>query len=410
LHLVGKDIIRFHAVYWPAFLMAAMVPLPKQVWAHGWFLMDAAKMSKSKGNVVTPRPIVGVLGMDALRYFLLREVAFGQDGNFSYDALVTRYNADLANGLGNLASRCAALIEKGFGGKIPKPDKLKTQDEALAKEAEAAIAEVLEGYENLSFSRTLEQIWSLIAAADKYLTSEQPWALGNSEEDQQRRATILWTTSELLRVVTMLAHPVLPDSTRRVWALLGQSGSVSTQSLDELHWGQLAPGTALGKSQTLFPRIEKAEAIERIEAMENEAQKQPAPAAASTPASAPAGGGAAAAAVPAAAEKIAIEDFAKVEMRVGEIKTAERIVGADKLLKLTVDIGTEIRQICAGIAQHYEPENLIGRKVAVVVNLAPRKLRGVESNGMIIAAAVGPEGRPVLAGFLEDVEVGARLK
>jgi len=409
LHLVGKDIIRFHTVYWPAFLMAAMLPVPKQVWAHGWFLMDAAKMSKSKGNVVLPRPIVNMLGMDALRYFLLREVVFGQDGNFSYDALVTRYNSDLANGLGNLASRTAALIEKNFDGKIPKPGARQPQDEALAKEAQAAIGEVLENYDKLSFARALETIWSVIGAADKYLTSEQPWALGNSEDEQARKGTILWTTAELLRIVTALAYPVLPDSASKVWLLLGQAVGVGKCELDGLRWGQLAPGTALSKAQTLFPRVEKTEAIERIEAMANEElNPTPAvPAPAATPASA---GGAAAAAVPAASEKIGIEDFAKVEMRVGQIKTAERIVGADKLLKLTVDIGTEIRQICAGIAQYYTPESLIGRKVAVVVNLAPRKLRGVESNGMIVAASVGPEGRPVLAGFHEEVEVGARLK
>jgi methionyl-tRNA synthetase len=411
VHLVGKEIIRFHAVYWPAFLMAAGLPLPKQIWAHGWLLMDSTKMSKSLGNVVRPRPIVHVLGMDALRYYLLRETVFGQDGNFSYDALVQRYNSDLANGLGNLASRTAAMIEKNCGGKVPKPGALQTAEEALAKEAQGVISEILELYDALSFSRALELIWSLIAAADKYLASEQPWTLGASEEDNQRRATILWTAAEALRVVAVLAHPVLPESTAKVWSLLGQAGHVSSQELDGLRWGQLKPGTQLGKSQALFPRIEKAEAIERMEAMENEAQKQPAPAAAPAAASTPAAGGTAAAAAPAVAEKIGIEDFAKVEMRVGQIKTAERIVGADKLLKLTVDIGTEIRQICAGIAQYYEPEKLIGRKVAVVVNLAPRKLRGVESNGMIVAASVGPEGRPVLAGFPdEDVEIGARLK
>ena len=404
VHLVGKDIIRFHTVYWPAFLMAAMLPLPKQVWAHGWFLMDAAKMSKSKGNVVLPRPIVYVLGMDALRYYVLRDTVFGQDGNFSYDALVTRYNSDLANGLGNFASRTAAMIEKNFSGKIPKPGSFQPQDEALTKEIQAAIGEVLERFDKCGFSLALELIWSLIAAADKYLASEQPWALGTSDTDAQRRATILWTAAEALRVVTVLAHPVLPDSTARVWTLLGQAGHVGSQDLDGLRWGQLKPGTPLGKSQTLFPRIEKAEAIERMEAMENEPQKPaPAPAPGTTP-------GVAAAAPQSAPEKIGIEDFAKVEMRVGEIKTAERIVGADKLLKLTVDIGTEIRQICAGIAPYYEPDKLIGRKVAVVTNLAPRKLRGVESNGMIIAASVGPEGRPVLAGFHEDVEIGARLK
>jgi methionyl-tRNA synthetase len=413
LHLVGKEIIRFHAVYWPAFLMAAGLPIPKQIWAHGWLLMDSAKMSKSLGNVVRPRPIVHVLGMDALRYYLLRETVFGQDGNFSYDALVQRYNSDLANGLGNLASRTAAMIEKNCGGKIPKPGALQPQDVALAKEAQVAIGEVMERYEKLEFSRGLEVIWSLISAADKYLTVEKPWSLGESGEDQQRRATVLWTTAEVLRIVTVLTHPVLPESTAKVWALLGQSGALGAVDLEGLAWGQLAPGTTLGKSQALFPRIEKTEAIERMEAMEKEAQNAPSPTAATTAAAAPATAGAAAApaAAPAAAEKIGIEDFAKVEMRVGQIKTAERIVGADKLLKLTVDIGTEIRQICAGIAQFYEPEKLIGRKVAVVVNLAPRKLRGVESNGMIVAASVGPEGRPVLAGFPdEDVEIGARLK
>jgi methionyl-tRNA synthetase len=410
LHLVGKDIIRFHTVYWPAFLMAAMQPVPKQVWAHGWFLMDAAKMSKSKGNVVLPRPIANMLGMDALRYFLLREVVFGQDGNFSYDALVTRYNSDLANGLGNLASRTAALIEKNFSGKIPKATERKPQDEALAKEVQAAIGEALESFENLNFARALETIWGVIATADKYLTTEQPWALGNSAEEQSRKATILWTTAELLRIVTVLAHPVMPASTAKVWSLLALPGSVEAVELDGLRWGQLAPGKRLGPAQPLFPRVDKNEAIERIEAMASE-ELNPPPATQAAKAAASAAPAGAAPAAPTSPEKISIEDFAKVEMRVGQIKTAERIVGADKLLKLTVDIGTEIRQICAGIAQYYEPEKLIGRKVAVVVNLAPRKLRGVESNGMIIAAAVGPEGRPVLAGFPdEDVEVGARLK
>jgi len=415
LHLVGKEIIRFHAVYWPAFLMAAGLPIPKQIWAHGWLLMDSAKMSKSLGNVVKPRPIVHVLGLDALRYYLLRETVFGQDGNFSYDALVQRYNSDLANGLGNLASRTAAMIAKDCAGKIPKPGALQPQDNALAKLTQEAIGEVLEQYNNLGFSKALEEIWSVIGATDKYLTTEQPWALTDSEADQQRRATILWTTAEVLRVVTALTHPVLPESTAKVWALLGQSEPLGHVSLESLRFGDLKPGTTLGKSQALFPRIDKAEAIERMETMEKEEQQKPHPSSATTPAAAPATppaatGAASAAAAPEGVQKIGIEDFAKVEMRVGQVKTAERIVGADKLLKLTVDIGTEVRQICAGIAQYYEPESLVGRKVVVVVNLAPRKLRGVESNGMIVAASVGPEGRPVLAGFAEEVEVGARLK
>src|SRR5277367_2198485 len=224
LHLVGKEIIRFHAVYWPAFLMAAGLPVPKQIWAHGWLLMDSAKMSKSLGNVVKPRPIVHVLGMDALRYYLLRETVFGQDGNFSYDALVQRYNSDLANGLGNLASRTAAMIEKNCGGKIPKAGVRLPQDDELAKIAQATIGDVLEEYERLGFSRGLEAIWALIGATDRYLTSEHPWSLGETESDQQRRAAILWTTAEVLRIVTVLAHPALPDCTAKVWALLGLAG------------------------------------------------------------------------------------------------------------------------------------------------------------------------------------------
>jgi methionyl-tRNA synthetase len=411
LHVVGKDIIRFHTVYWPAFLMAAMLPIPKQVWAHGWFLMDAAKMSKSKGNVVLPRPIVNMLGMDALRYFLLREVVFGQDGNFSYDALVTRYNSDLANGLGNLASRTVALIERNFAGVVPKPGPSQPQDDALAKEAQAAIGEVLQHYDKMEFARVLETIWSVIGAADKYLTTEKPWALGSGESDHARKATVLWTTTELLRIVIALAHPILPNTAARVWTLLGQPGSLDAFELDGLRWGQLTTGVQLGKPQTLFPRVDKSEAIERIESMANEElNPTPAPPPAAT-VTAPVASGATAAALPTGVQdKIGIEDFTRVEMRVGQVKSAERIVGADKLLKLTVDIGSELRQICAGIAQFYEPDALIGRKVIVVVNLAPRKLRGVESNGMIVAASVGPEGRPVLAGFHEEAEVGARLK
>src|SRR5882724_1358063 len=308
LHLVGKEIIRFHSVYWPAFLMAAGLPLPKQIWAHGWLLMDSAKMSKSLGNVVRPRPIVHVLGMDALRYYLLRETVFGQDGNFSYDALVQRYNSDLANGLGNLASRTAAMIEKNSGGKIPKPAALQPQDTALATQAQAAIGEVMELYDNLAFSRALEQLWSLIAATDKYLTTEHPWSLGENDAEQQRRSTILWTTAEVLRIVTALTHPVLPESATKVWSLLGQPGQPGSVALDDLSWGQLAPGTPLGKSHALFPRIEKTEAIERMEAMEKEAQNAPSPVTTPAPASAPvASAAASAAAAQAAPEKIGIE-------------------------------------------------------------------------------------------------------
>jgi methionyl-tRNA synthetase len=413
LHLVGKEIIRFHAVYWPAFLMAAGLPIPKQIWAHGWLLMDSAKMSKSLGNVVRPRPIVHVLGMDALRYYLLRETVFGQDGNFSYDALVTRYNSDLANGLGNLASRTLTMINQYCEGAVPKYRAIDSDRErGIEKYAEDVLQRVLSHYDNLEFSKGLEAIWSLIADIDKYLVESSPWTVAKDYNSRERLADILYTAYQALRVATFLAYPIIPAATERIWKQLGLEGNIGQSQFDDLHWGPPSKPIHIGKIEPIFPRIEKVEAIERMEAMEKEAQNAPSPATASTPASTPvATAGAAAAAAPAAAEKIGIEDFTKVEMRVGQIKTAERIVGADKLLKLTVDIGTEIRQICAGIAQFYEPEKLIGRKVAVVVNLAPRKLRGVESNGMIVAASVGPEGRPVLAGFPdEDVEIGARLK
>jgi len=405
LHLVGKDIIRFHTVYWPAFLMAAGLPLPKQVWAHGWFLIDAGKMSKSKGNVVLPRPIAQVLGIDALRYYMLRETVFGQDGNFSHDALVQRYNSDLANGLGNLASRTLTMIDKYCAAAMPKGSAEQAVSLAPWRVPEK-IQQVRSLYEQYQFTRALEEIWRLITDVDLLISEQKPWVLAEDPAKRAQLETVLWIAADTLRVVAVLAHPVIPNATERLWKALGQGGTAGEQGIDALEWGTLRPGTKVAKAETLFPRVEKQEAVERMEAMENEPQKQPAPAVAS----AAAAGGAGTTAAPSASDKIAIEDFAKVEMRVGQIKTAERIVGADKLLKLTVDIGSEIRQICAGIAQFYEPDALVGRKVVVVVNLAPRKLRGVESNGMIVAASVGPEGRPVLAAFTEDVEVGARLK
>jgi methionyl-tRNA synthetase len=405
LHLVGKDIIRFHAVYWPAFLMAAGLPLPKQVWAHGWFLIDAGKMSKSKGNVVLPRPIAQVLGMDALRYYMLRETVFGQDGNFSYNALVQRYNSDLANGLGNLASRTLTMIEKYCGGAIPKGSGEQAASLAPWRLPEK-IQQIRSLYEQYQFTRALEEIWRLITDVDLLISEQKPWVLAEDPAKRAQLETVLWIAADTLRVVAVLAHPVIPSATERLWKSLGLGGSVVEQGIDALEFGTIKPGTKIAKAETLFPRVEKQEAVERMEAMESEPQKP-------VVAPAPSGGTVASpsgAAAQTAPEKIAIEDFAKVEMRVGQIKTAERIVGADKLLKLTVDIGSEVRQICAGIAQFYELESLVGRKVVVVVNLAPRKLRGVESNGMIVAASVGPEGRPVLAAFTEDVEVGARLK
>ena len=403
LHMIGKEIIRFHAVYWPAFLMAANLPLPKQIFAHGWLLFENEKMSKSKGNVSYPEPIVKVLGNDALRYYLLREVTFGHDGNFTRDALITRYNADLANGLGNLASRTLTMIEKYFGGEVPGIPASLDQNESVQLMARAAQAAAEQHMAAFNFSAAVQSIWQLIGAVDLYIAEAKPWKLAESEELASRKQlnAVLWTAAQALRFVAVLAHPFIPESTQTLWERLGETGRVSDQRIDTLGWGVLESGVKVGKAEALFPRAEVKEISERIEAMENEI-KNPAPAVTV--------GAAGSAPTAPANAKITIDDFAKVELRVGQIKSAERIQGADKLLKLMVDIGDEVRQVLAGIAMGYTPEELVGRKVVLVANLAPRKMRGLESNGMLLAASAGTDGKPVLCTFAEDIPVGAKVK
>jgi len=415
VHMIGKEIVRFHCVYWPAFLMAAGLPLPKGIVAHGWLLFEENKMSKSRGNIVRAETIVDVLGIDALRYFLLREIVFGQDGSFSFDALVQRYNADLANGLGNLASRTLTMINRYFKGEVPYPSQTgrTSADEAIAENAKKTIAEFHSLFDQYQFARALELAWGLVAAVDKYIVENEPWSLGErqDEENRARLATVLYTSAEALRIVTALAHPVVPDATAKIWAQLGL-GDIKKFALSSLQWGQLHLGTKLGEVQAVFPRADKS-AVERMQKMEelNSAAISPTATTVATPASSakaePAPGAKPAALPPEG--KISIDDFAKVELRVAQVKTAERVKGADKLLRLEVDLGIEVRQLVAGIAEAYTPESLVGRKVVIVANLAPRKLRGLESNGMIVAAS--PEGgKPVLASFLEDVPIGTRLK
>ena len=436
VHMIGKEIVRFHCVYWPAFLMAARLPLPKSIVAHGWLLFEENKMSKSRGNIVRTETILDVLGADALRYFLLREVVFGQDGSFSFDALVQRYNSDLANGLGNLASRTLAMITRYFKGEVPYPSHTAShtaEEDLVAILAKHTISEFGELFEQYQFSRALEQAWALVAAVDKYIVENEPWALAEKQDEgsRSRLATVLYTSAEALRIVTALAHPVMPAATAKIWAQLGL-GDITKFDLSTLKWGQLPLGTKLGKVEPVFPRADKS-AIERMQQMEDQG-RAPVTGAASTtpaenvgsrttspghtePAAVPAGAsqGSASLNKPAALVstapdgKITIDDFAKVELRVAQIKIAERVKGADKLLRLEVDLGTETRQILAGIAEAYSPETLVGRKIVIVANLAPRKMRGLESNGMLLAASL-EGGKPVLASFLEDVPVGARLK
>jgi methionyl-tRNA synthetase len=390
--------------------MAAEEPLPKSIFAHGWLLFEQQKMSKSKGNVAYPEPIARTVGADALRYYLLREVSFGQDGNFSHDALLTRYNSDLANGLGNLASRTLSMIERYCAGEIPAASAKVTSepDQVLAGAVTGAIGAAIEQYEDLSFSRALEAIWSVVAQVDGYLTAQKPWTLAEDPSQRPRLESVLYHAAESIRIIVALAHPALPQATAKIWRQMGQSARLAELRLDQLSWGGLRPGTKIGELAPVFPRVEKSELLEKIATMEEEIlkPKQTPAAPSATPAPVPA---AAAAAAPAKPGKIGIDDFLKVEMRVGQVKSAEKVAGADKLLKVMVDIGDEIRQIVAGIATVYSPEQLLGRKVIVVCNLEPRKLRGVESNGMIVAAS-NPDGSPILAGFLEDVPVGAKLK
>jgi methionyl-tRNA synthetase len=451
IHAMGKEIIRFHAVYWPAFLMAAGVELPKQIIAHGWLLFEQEKMSKSKGNVAYPEPIVKVLGNDALRYYLLRDVVFGQDGNFSREALITRYNADLANGLGNLANRTLTMINDYLQGSFPPVDQPSvTQPGSLLMEkARDAIQQANAANEKFEFNRALEVTWALISEVDQYLSIQRPWAEAKKPGTELLLASTLYAAAETIRCICVLAHPVIPDATQKIWGQLGQAGKIEDVRIDQLKWGELKSGTKIGRPEGVFPRIDKKEALERIEIMENEIRnpgstqpdasttttKKPAEGAstgtsaagaAAIPAGAPgagtsvggaapatSGAGAAAAAAgtaPAVLAKIGIEDFAKVELRVGLVKSAEKVAGADKLLKVMVDIGDEVRQVLAGIAPAYAPEELVGRKVVVVTNLAPRKMRGVESNGMLLAASAGPDGKAVLCTFAEEIPAGAKVK
>jgi methionyl-tRNA synthetase len=450
VHMIGKEIVRFHCVYWPAFLLAAELPLPRSLFAHGWLLFEENKMSKSRGNIVRSETILDTLGQDALRYFLLREIVFGQDGSFSFDALVQRFNSDLANDLGNLSSRTLSMIARYFEGEIPYPSASARSDadDAIKILAQETIENFNGQFEHFQFSRALETAWALVAAVNKYIVENEPWAVAerDDKDSRARLATILHTSVEALRVVTALVHPIIPEATARIWEQLGL-GEIQQLDLRELAWGQIQAGTMLSKVEAVFPRADKS-MIERMQQMEQqrseatsspgsgqapspkEGEKGAAPGNTKTSAAAEslatAGGtepgqsatSVAAPIVPSPSattapapdgNKITIDDFFKVDLRVGEVKIAEKVKGADKLLRLEVDIGTEVRQVVAGIAKAYEPEKLVGRKVVIVANIPPRKLRGLESNGMIVAASV-EDGLPVLASFLEDVPIGAKLK
>jgi methionyl-tRNA synthetase len=460
LHVVGKDILRFHAVYWPAFLMAAGVEQPRAVVAHGmWLDPNGRKMSKTLGNTVELDVLNRYFPIDAIRYFCLREMVFGLDGRFGYEALIDRTNSDLASGLGNLSSRTLTMISRYADGRIPSgvisEDKLllakrtgvDTDETTISGFIEHARDQFLQHLEAFAFSKALEVAWSVVARVDKMISDAKPWELAKDENQKQTLSAVLYRAAEALRWLCVLLYPVMPTATQEIWTQLGlgsSPGSPPTPAeIDpaKLKWGELAEGTSIGEVKPLFPRIDKAKTLAEISGKEQEAGaggrsdrlssdvQNPTSNVRSQPASGTAGASPAMSAEREAGSGmyateadavsgaegvtgfIDITDFTKVDLRVGEVLTAERIPKADKLLLLTVDIGEEKpRQILAGIAQYYEPEQLLRRKIAVVANLKPRKLRGYESQGMLLAASVGDEGKPVIATFTEEVPNGARLK
>ncbi|HUE81989.1 MAG TPA: methionine--tRNA ligase [Pyrinomonadaceae bacterium] len=433
VHFVGKDILRFHAVYWPAFLMAAGVELPRAVVAHGmWVDQIGRKMSKTLGNAVELDVLHKYFSIDAIRYFCLREMVFGQDGRFGYEALIDRTNSDLASGLGNLSSRTLTMIGRYCDGRVPsgriseeklllaKRTGVDTDETTIAGFIEHARDQFLLNFENLAFSRGLEAAWSIVARVDKMITEAKPWDLAKDESQQQTLNAVLYRAAESLRWLCVLLYPVMPTASEPIYRQLGCVGPLANQDPAELKWGTLKEGTQIGEVKPLFPRIDKAKTLAEIRqstepsgahATEADAVENVASQSTTKPEAPPMQGATEADAVEGVSNLIEIDDFARVDLRVGEVLKAERVPKADKLLLLSVDIGEERpRQILAGIAQYYEPEKLIGRKVVIVANLKPRKLRGYESQGMVVAASIGDEGRPVIATFTEDVPNGARLK
>ncbi len=452
LHLVGKDILRFHAVYWPAFLLAAGVEVPRGIMAHGmWVDQAGRKMSKTLGNTVELDVLQKYFSVDAIRYFCLRDMVFGQDGRFGYEALIDRTNSDLASGLGNLSSRTLTMISRYCEGQVPsgripeeklllaKRSGIDTDETTIAGFVEHARDDYLMHFEDYAFSRALEVAWSIVARVDKMISDAKPWDLAKDENQRETLNAVLYRAAESLRWLCVLLYPVMPESMEGVYAQLGLNTAnskpvLATINPADLKWGELKDGTGIGEVKPLFPRIDKGKLMSEIKnypstgAHATEADAVPGATAAETQPSPPMKYATEADAVPGQAETLStlnakreeeqateglidISDFTKVELRVGEVLTAERIPKADKLLLLSVDIGEEKpRQILAGIAQYYEPEKLVGRKIAVVSNLKPRRMRGYESQGMLLAASVGEEGKPVLATFTEDVPNGARLK
>ena len=391
VHLVGKEIVRFHTIIWPAMLMALDLPLPSQVYGHGWLLLQGGKMSKSKGNVVDPVVLCNRYGVDAIRYFLLREIPFGSDGIFSNEALIGRINSDLANDLGNLVSRTAAMVGKYFGGQLPAEQVAGDFDDDLAALALATKAEVEKNMDTLQFSTALTELWKLVSRTNKYIDETAPWALAKEEANKPRLARVLYNLCESLRVITIMLTPFLPDTAKTIAGVLNAPADLLTWESCGT-FGLLAKDSVITKCDVMFPRIDMEKELAELEAAK-------------------------AAAAPKEEKKeenvvtmsqIGIEDFAKVELKVAKVTACEPIKKAKKLLKLTLDDGSGTpRTVASGIALYYKPEDLIGKNVIVVANLKPATLCGVESHGMILAA---DNGDKVTVLFADGIEPGSKVR
>lgn len=384
IHLIGKDILRFHAIYWPAFLMASGFPLPQTVFGHGWWLKDGAKMSKSKGNVLDPHLILETFGPDPLRYFLLREIPIGLDGNFSHEGFIHRVNSDLANDLGNLVQRTLTMVHSYFGGKIEEMDREEKRDRALREEFESSKEKIIQFYEDCALNRALEEIWFFISTVNKYLADNEPWILARDESQKKRLGRILYQAAASLRVISYLLFPVMPGSSQKIWDFLGEEKSIGQESLIELKFKDLKPGQAMKEPKPLFPRVALKDFLKEEESWQAPPQKEE------------------------KMDMISFDEFKKMDLRVGEILSAEKVEGTDKLVKIEVDIGTEKRQMVAGVADVYSPEELAGKKIIVIVNLKPAVIRGIESRGMLLAAEI--EGKAIIPFFDMEVPAGAKVR
>jgi len=384
VHLIGKDILRFHAIFWPAFLLASDFPLPQTVFGHGWWLKDKTKMSKSKGNVLDPHIILKTFGADPLRYFLLREIPIGLDGNFSHEGFIHRVNSDLANDLGNLVQRTLTMIQSFFNGKIEETDKEGKEDKKLRLEFETTKKKTLKLYEDYAINKALEEIWSYINSVNKYLAVNEPWKLSKDKSKRKKLGRILYQAAAALRTIAFFLFPVMPESSEKIWNFLGEEKPIGEESFRELKFENLKLGQIIKKPEPLFPRIALKDFLKEEETRAAPARKEE------------------------KMEYISFDEFKKMDLRVGEILNAEKVEGTTKLLKLEVDIGVEKRTMVAGVADVYSPEDLTGKKVTVIVNLKPAVIRGIESQGMLLAAEI--DDKATISFFDKDVPTGAKVR